>query len=383
MLHIGIDLRPLLTPVKTGVGEYTFELLNALFLLDSSNQYYLFYNATTSSPGLPAWQQDNLHWIGSGWPNKIFNASLALGGVPRLDRLITKRLKKGVQKLDWFFSPNFGFTALSNKTKSILTVHDLSFEFFPNFFSPRQRLWHRVIRPKRQCQRADLIITPSTNTKRDLIDYYRLKPEKITVIYPGLSSVFTPGSRPDTEAIKKKYNLPAKFILFIGTVEPRKNVGGLLRAFEQLATVNPEQHLIIAGAPGYRYQKIEQQIKKSKIKDRLRYMNYVATADKPGLYALAELFVYPSFYEGFGFPVLEALASGIPVITSNRSSLSEITQNKAYLINPNKPHEITEAMLRILQNNELKNRLITGGLEQSKQFTWDKAAQQFLNLLNV
>jgi len=131
MLKIGIDIRCLMTPIRTGVGEYTYELLNAIFKIDKENQYYLFYNSYTDvSEHTPLWSQNNIHYVVTKWPNKLFNASIKILGWPKLDKLISRS-----GKLDYFFSPNFNFTALSKNVRRILTVHDLSFKFFPQFFS--------------------------------------------------------------------------------------------------------------------------------------------------------------------------------------------------------------------------------------------------------
>lgn len=374
MLKIGIDIRALMSPVRAGVGEYTYELLNAIFKIDKTNQYFLFYNSYKDiSSNIPKWTQDNIHYIRTKWPNKIYNASIKIFGIPKINK----------EKLDYFFSPNFNFTSLPTNTRSVLTVHDLSFEFFPHFFSFKQRLWHWAINPKKQCQKANIIITPSENTKRDLIDIYKINPEKIKVIYPGIACLPENNSLlPETkDKLKQKYNLPHKFILFLGTVEPRKNIIGLITAFEQLCKTSLNYSLVIAGHKGWNDKEIYQKFNSSPVKDKIKFIGSIDAADKPTLYAMSELFVYPSFYEGFGFPVAEAMICGIPVITSNRSSLPEITGNAAYLINPNRPIELAQALIEMTKNEKLRERFKNLGLEQAKKFSWDKAAEKFLNTL--
>ena len=378
MLKIGVDIRCLMSPNRTGVGEHTYELLNAIFKIDKQNHYFLFYNSHKDvTAHVPLWpQQNNIHYIAAKWPNKLFNIAIKFLGWPKLDKLISRH-----SHLDYIFSPNINFTALSKNIKQILTVHDLSFKFFSQFFSAKQRLWHLGINPKKQCRRADIIIAQSENTKRDIVDYYKIPPEKIKVIYPGISSIFsdTPANK---EKLKQKYNLPNHFILFLGTIEPRKNIIGLIEAFEKCYSSLPMPYsLILAGAPSWNDKEIHERAATSPLKDKIKFIGYVDAEEKPGLYSLAELFVYPSFYEGFGFPVLEAMACGTPVITSNRSSLPEITNQSAYLINPNRPAEIANAIIKLVKDENLKEHFIKLGLEQAKKFSWETAAKQWLELI--
>ena len=349
---IGIDIRPLMHPVRTGVGEYIYELLDALFKIDKQNQYFLFYNSSGDVlKNLPKWEQENVHYAGFKYPNKLFNLALLIFKQPKLDRLILKKIKqynnvtiKQSDNLDYWFSPNINFTAISKKCRQILTIHDLSFEYFPDCFSLKRRLWHKILNPKKAYQRADMILTPSENTKRDVIGEYKISEDKIKVIYPGLSEKFRANSSEPIENLKKKYNLPDKFILFLGTLEPRKNIIGLIEAFNasELRTIGYE--LVIAGAKGWKFKPIMDLIAKS---DKVRYIGYVDMADKQGLYVLAGIFAYPSLYEGFGFPVLEAMFAGAPVITSNRSSLPEVVRDCAYLVNPNNVDDIAQGLLKL------------------------------------
>lgn len=379
MLKIGIDIRCLMSPTRTGVAEYTHELLNAIFKIDKENQYYLFYNSYNEVfEHIPLWSGNNLHYIATNWPNKLFNASIKILGWPKLDKLVSRH-----GKLDYFFSPNLNFTALSKHVKPILTVHDLSFKFFPQFFSIKQKLWHWAINPKKQCQQADSILVLSENTKRDIVNYYKISSEKIKVAHGGLAEIF--GRPPaDKEKVKQKYNLPNRFILFLGTVEPRKNIIGLIEAFERVySSLSIPYSLVIAGSGrGWKNKEIYDRALASPLRDKIEFIGYVEYAEKPALYSLADLFVYPSFYEGFGFPVLEAMACGVPVITSNRSSLPEITNNATYLVNPNRPAELADAIVKMLTDNNLREHFKKAGLEQTKKFTWEAAAKQWMDLIS-
>ena len=391
-MNIGIDIRPLMSPARSGVGEYTHELIDALLKIDTENQYFLFYNSyKNTSQHIPAWNQPNVHYVHKKWPNKFFNIATKIFSIPQIDSIIKKTAKTPLSNdPDYFFSPNFGFSALTKKTKHILTVHDLSFEFFPEFFSFKQKLWHWAINPKSQCQKADIILTPSENTKRDIISQYQVPAQKIMVIYPGVSCRLTSNSEQlETQKldIRQKYNLPHNYLLFLGTAEPRKNIIGLIEAFEKTSrsTLLPESNtpysLVITGYKGWKDKKIYQKLLSSPIKERIKFIGPIEAADKPALYAAATLFIYPSFYEGFGFPVVEAMACGTPVITSNRSSLPEISSNSTYLINPNRPSELADTITKMLDEKTLREHFKNLGLEQSKKFNWEKSAQEFISKL--
>jgi len=206
--------------------------------------------------------------------------------------------------------------------------------------------------------------------------------EKIKVIYPGVSifPFFQGGMQRGLPS--STLSLPQKYILFLGTIEPRKNIIGLISAYESVfSELAFPSSLVIAGAKGWNDKKIIDRIKKSPLRDKIRIIGYVNPLDKPSLYKSAEMFVFPSFYEGFGFPVLEAMVCGVPVITSNRSSLPEVVKNSAWLINPNRPSEIGEAILKLTREEKLRADFINKGLEQAMKLTWSSAALQFSELL--
>ena len=410
-MNIGIDVRCLMNPIRTGVGEYTCELLNALFSIDRENQYFLFYNSYADvSMHVRLWNQENVQYVETRWPNKIFSASQVLFGLPKLDHVVCHCEERVSERrgnlvdtraehcsgdrhdpirigsrddsfVDIFFSPNLNFTSISRDTKHILTIHDLSFEIVPGCYSPKQRLWHKAVNPKKQCERAGVILTPSENTARDVIELYGISPNKVHVLHPGLSQIFSDQGSviSDRETVKRKYNLPEKFMLFLGTVEPRKNIAGVIEAYKKARSLLPAPwSLIIAGPKGWKSDEILHAIDGT---GKIRYIGYVDSADKPALYALADVFVYPSLYEGFGFPVLEAMASGTPVITSNRSSLPEVASDAAYLVNPYNVSEIARAMELAATDSRLREMFVERGKERARQFGWKKTAGDFLEII--
>jgi len=378
-MRIGIDIRSLQGPYRTGIGTYTAELLNALFKIDLTNEYFLFGNSV-GQPIKITWSQPNVHLIYTHYPNKILNAGLCVFNQPKLDTLLAKSAK--IKNLDYFFSPHLNFTALSPTTKHIITIHDLTFALFPEFLTYRQQLWHHLVWPKKQCEQATLILTPSENTKRDLITYYKIPESKIKVLYPGITIPPSEGGSRGVLANSSLSHLPEKYILFLGTIEPRKNILALIEAYEMAHTklTNPIS-LVIAGAPGWKSKSIFNHINRSPLRKQIHVINYVAPEDKYELYHSASLFVYPSIYEGFGFPVLEAIQAGVPVITTNRSSLPEITDGATYLVNPHRPDELAEGIERILSSPILHNHYSIAGLRQVQKYNWEKTAREWLNYL--
>ena len=372
-MNIGIDLRCLQEKERTGVGEYAYELVQNILKQDRANRYFLFFNSLGKAD-IPKFDLPNATITRFRLPNKLLNICFLLFKYPKLDRLISKKF--GLEKLDMFFSPNLNFVALSKNTKRVITLDDLSFEFFPEHFTIKQRIWHALARPKKQCQSADLIITPSENTRRDVIKYFNVSPGKVSVIYPGLSSIFT-GTKQNINNL-----VSGKYLLFLGTIEPRKNILVLLAAFEKLAENFSDIKLVIAGARGWKNKQILKKVRASRYSDRIILPGYISDNDKKGLYENALAFIYPSLYEGFGFPVLEAMAAGVPVITSGRSSLPEITEGSALLIDPRRPEELYSAIKRLLDSQELHRDTTEKGLKLAKKFSWERAAKEWMSLTN-
>ncbi|MCX6745581.1 MAG: glycosyltransferase family 1 protein [Candidatus Parcubacteria bacterium] len=367
-------------PNYSGVAEYTHNLLTHLFKIDKNNQYVLFYNSAQNiSQNLPNFSGPNIKMAGFNYPNKLLNLGMRIFRYPKIDKLLNQ--------VDIFFMPNLNFIALSKTCQPVITSHDLSYKLFPQFFSAKRRLWHQLIAPKTTLKNCAKIIAVSQNTKNDLINHYKIEPEKIKVIYSGLDQQFyhqIKKTDPHLKRIRDKYQLQQPFILFLGTLEPRKNIEGLIEAFEMAKHKNSkldELNLVIAGERGWNYQHVFSLVFKSRYQDQIKFIGYIPRQDKPYLYNLAELLIFPSFYEGFGLPALEAQACGLPVIASANSSFPEILGQSACLIKPDHLEEISEAIQQILSTTELKNKLIALGLENVKRFSWHKTAQETLSYL--
>jgi len=375
-MRIGIDIRPLIEEVPSGVTEYTRQLLGNLLRIDKENTYLLFYNALKplSEKYQTEFNQKNVELKSFRYPNKIFNTTLVLFNQPKIDKLLG-----GV---DVIFSPNINFLSLSGGCKHIITIHDLSFDLYSNFYSMKGRIWHGIVRPKKLVEKSDKVIAVSENTKKDLIDRYKLRPDKIKVIYSGIDfDFFHEIDENKKEEIRKKYNLDKPFILTLGNIEPRKNIQGLIEAFNNLKDkYNLEHQLVFIGAGNQRY--LNYLRRSLPYSSDILFTGYISSEEKAYLYRLSSLFVYPSFYEGFGFPPLEAMACGVPVICSNSSSLPEIVGNAGLLVDGYNINELTESIFQMLTNNGLRDNFIKRGLERAKFFSWRKTAQDTLQLFN-
>lgn len=384
-MRICIDARCLMEGRRTGVEEYTLNLLLNLFEIDKKNDYVLFINSAKNPKfNFSIFSKfKNVTPKRFRIPNKLLNFLFWYIGWPKIDRL--------VGGADILFSPNIIFGSFSKSVMFVAVIHDLSFERCPEFLSFKRKWWHIFINPKKICQKAKKIISVSSSTRNDISSVYKINPKKITVISSAVSDKFRLISRNDERLIKvkEKYHLPYKFILFLGTIEPRKNISGIVRAFEVFQEYAQSCHseellkyeLIIAGESGWKNEEIFSQINSSCFKNKIKIINFIPEDDKPYLYNLASLFVYPSFFEGFGFPPLEAMKCGVPVISSNNSSLPEIVGSAGIMIDPEKPDEIFRAIKEILENRELKVKLIQKGFKKADDFNWKKTAQETLKLL--
>lgn len=381
-MRIGIDVRCLAEGKRTGVEEYTLALLRGLFETDQENTYILFFNAWKKYPDF-GWvnKYPNVTLKIFHFPNKLLNLALWYFCFPKLDRLIGGA--------DIFFLPNLNFAAVSDTTKLVVTAHDLSFELFSETFSWRRRLWHFFVHFRHLVLSADHVIAVSQSTKDDLIQQYGVPEKNITVIRSGIGKQFQVLSRNDHELVRvqEKYHLPYKFILSLATFEPRKNILSIIQSYEALMRLHDpvfeKYALVIAGTRGWKYEEILAAIDRSSVKENIILAGFIADEDKTALYNLSRIFVYPSLYEGFGFPPLEAMACGVPVIVSHSSSLPEIVGNAGILVDPYQPDELFLALQQVLRDPVLLETLRKKSVEQAAYFSWDETAQTTLGVFRA
>ena len=360
---------------RSGVGEYTYHVLENLFKIDYTNQYFLFYNSFSKiSHNLPAWNYPNVKFVESRWPNKIFNFCQKFLKYPKLDKVCG-----GV---DLFWLPNWHFVTLSDKCHLILTVHDLSHLRYPEFLSLKRRLWHRFLAIPKLLDRADKIIAVSKSTQHDLEDLLKIDSSKIQQIYSGVELAHS-FSTIEIEMVKAKFGIDKDFIFSIGNLEPRKNVAEIITAYNLWRQKNPKLNidLIIAGQPSWKYKAIYKLARESEFGSQIKFINYISQQEKHLLYSLAKVFVYPSFYEGFGIPPLEAMSHSCPVIASLNSSLSEVIGEAGILIDVVNVDDLAQAIKTTLTDSDLRASLIAKGLERVKQFNWAETAREVKNFL--
>lgn len=390
-MNILIDIRALQFPHLSGVGEYTYQLVDHLLKLESGHHFILWTNGaaslvhTESDRALKVWSASKkVTVLRTRFPNKILNLSLFLSGWPRIDRIAARLAGRPV---DVLFMPNLHFIGFGKGVHVVVTVHDLSFEWYPEFFSARSVWWHRLIRPRVLLSRADHIVAVSKRTKQDVVSHFGIAPQRITAIYPG--SVGIDESHLEEHAVERKrvrhsYRLPREYVLFLGTREPRKNIESLLAAYKIAAQrIENMPDLVIGGLAGWKEKPIMRAVRSLGMPGNVHVVGFIKPEDKRAVYGGASLFIYPSYYEGFGFPPLEAMAQGVPVIASYSGSLAEVLGQGAVLIDPYNIEDIAVAMVEVLSSEPLRKRLMEKGFEQVRKYQWKQCAEQVLQVMEA
>ncbi len=372
-MKIAIDMRPLMAGKISGVEVYMENMLKALFELDKENQYILWYNAFKPAKIRLKTDQPNVKWKRTRIPNKILNLCQSLLRWPKVDKLIG-------EKIDILWVPDPRPAPVTADCKKVITFHDLSFVDFRHAFNLKTRLWHKVLRPRKEAEEADHIIAVSQFTKEKLQDEYGIAPEKISVIYeaadPGIRPLPIPRS---FEIIQRKYKLPERYFLFLSTLEPRKNLAGVVEAFRKWREeTRADVSLVLAGQdfPGI-FNRVF-----IKSDPHIYRTGFVDEQDKGLLYQHAIAFLYPSFYEGFGLPILEAMQCGTPVVTSDCTAMPEVAGDAAMLINPNDPDQLKQALHKMYRDDIYRNQLIEKGYERVKRFSWNESSKKLLEVFD-
>lgn len=352
-MKIAIDIREASGP-KVGKGWYTFVMVKELLKLDSRNQYLLYTNQST-----PEFDK---------YPNATQRV-IEKGGMYWHLAVLFDLLKT---KPDIFWAPtSYIIPALAPRSlKTVITVHDIVAFLFPEGHN-KKAVWAERLTLRRAVKKARHIFTISRNTKLDLEKVFHVPEDKITIASCAASKIFHPIDDPAIlKKVTLKYKLPPKFILAVGTLSPRKNFARLIRAYARIVPKHDDTHLVIVGPKGWNCEDVLQ----FEQSDKVHMIGYVEGEDISAIYTLAKLFVFPSLYEGFGIPPLEAMACGCPVITSNVSSLPEVAGNAAMLVDPYSVEEIAKAMDVILSNRYIALDLKEKGFERVKKFSWKESA---------
>jgi glycosyltransferase involved in cell wall biosynthesis len=277
---------------------------------------------------------------------------------------------------------HIGVPPLAKVGRYIATIHDMIPLLWPQWVTYKHRLVVTAAY-RRLGHQADRIITPSETTKADVVNRLQIDPQRIAVIPWGCDERFQPEGDPEHfAAVRHRYGLPAQYLLFVGTLEPRKNLTRLLQAYARLRAEGCGKHvqLVVAGRTGWLYTDIFDAVKTLGLNEEVVFTGFVDDADLPALYRGACLFVFPSLYEGFGLPILEAMASGVPVVTSTTASMPEVAGDAAVLVDPQDPEAIAAGMARVLAEDRLRQAMIQKGLARARRFTWDSVAEATLAL---
>ncbi len=368
-MRIGVDYTAAVRQ-GAGIGRYTRSLIGALPALDHENSYRLFVAARGVEAKVPE------------APN--FRA-VRLPVTDRETALVWQRLRLPIPidlclgPLDLFHSPDFVLPPVLTGRK-VLTVHDLSFLRVPEYAHPVLREYLCRVVP-RSVHRADLVLADSASTRTDVIELLRVPEDRVQIVYAGVEDRFRPVTDAATlAAVRERYGLDRPFILGLGTLEPRKNFVGLIEAFARLIQRRHLPHdLVIVGGKGWLYEPIFQRVRGLGLEGRVHFPGHVADDDLPAVYTLAACLAYPSFYEGFGIPALEAMACGTPVVTTRASSLPEVAGPAALYVDPHDNEGLVEALDRVLHDEALRRELEAAGHRQAAQFTWQRAAQTLLS----
>jgi glycosyltransferase involved in cell wall biosynthesis len=354
---------------KAGIGRYAGSLARAL-VAQAPDRFALFYNRTGGTRPPEGLETVPARTIRAGykpWRMAVWMGQLARVGFNRL-----------VPDAELFHATEHLLPPLRG-VPTVLTVHDMIFKLFPE----HQKLlnyWYLNMTMPLYCRRAGAILTVSEASKRDIVRHYTLAPERVTVIHEAASPEFAPAEPSVVDEARRRYGLPEGFLLHVGTIEPRKNLTRLIEALQQLREAGLRIPLVLTSSKGWLYDEFFRRLEALDVQDAVHFTGYVPTADLPLLYNAATVVVTPSVYEGFGLPVLEAMACGIPVVSSSSSSLPEIGGDAAVYFDPYDVEAMASAIRAVWTDAELRADLQERGLVQAARFSWDRAARETLGV---
>jgi glycosyltransferase involved in cell wall biosynthesis len=358
---------------RTGVGSYAANLVRGLAEIDNENEYLLYPYFWECFP--PQWRSVQVPQK----PNfQLWGEDLPLEEIHR--RWATEKTDEVTGGVNVLHSTAFTVPAF-HKTKLVVTVHDLTFLTHPHLHTPANREFC-LKQIERLAERAALVIADSYCTKKDLLQYLAIPEERVTVVHLAAGEDFHLVQHEETmRQVLAKYEIFHNYLLFVGSLEPRKNVLTLLRAAADiLKSAKPPYLLVIAGASGWLNSEVFQEVQSLGLRERVKFLGYVPDVDLRALYSAARIFIYPSLYEGFGLPVLEAMACGAPVITANTSSLPEVAGEAALLVPPTDVGALKQAIEAVLSDQHLRLRLRQQSLKQAARFSWRESARRTLEV---
>jgi len=375
-IKIFVDAEVLTVPHFSGIGHYTLEMLQALDnILDSRPDVQVTLGVYfRRMQKIKSYGFRNFKFRRSPFPLRISNALKIRELQPFYDLFFGKHI---------YLFPNYTAWPLLF-SKSISIIYDLSFEYYPQYAEPRNQkfLSDNV---KKTVEWSNKIITISENSKKEILDFYSLPKDGVKIVYPGIDqSTFFRWPAQEVARVKARYGVHGKYILFVGNIEPRKNLKNLLLAYESLdESIRKEYSLLLIGARGWLDNEIFEIIERLRMSGNFiqQPIGYVEDADRAALYSGATLFVYPSMYEGFGIPPVEAMTCGVPTITSDNSSLPEAVGDAAIMVPSSSPKKIASAMTKVLgSNNRELNNMVRKGFVNADKFSWQNEADKLMKI---
>lgn len=367
-MKIGIDISQVVYQ-GSGIATYTSRLVESLLKVDKINKYVFFGSSLRQKKVLGSYISNLV--AAPDFEKKIYSfPPLFLENL--WNRLHIIKIENLIGKVDLFHSSDW--LQPPTKAKKVTTIHDMIVYRYPESFSARGG--HNIVENQKRrlkwvTAECDLIMADSIASKQDIVSFLKIPEEKVRVVYLAPDVTFKTQSQENIDRVKRKYNIRDKYILCVGAREPRKNFDSVIQAFSQYEKKYRDCDLVIAGKFGWGENSEKLKVKSKKLK----ILGYVPQEDLPALYSGASCFVYPSFYEGFGLPVLEAMACGCPVVTTNRGSLAEIAGKAAVLVDPKSVEDISAGIIKALSNQQNYREK---GFAQSSKYNWEKTAQQTL-----
>ncbi|MGZ4152153.1 MAG: glycosyltransferase family 4 protein [Actinomycetota bacterium] len=372
-MRVAIDARPALDPRRTGVGQYAQQLIRHLPLADPDDDFVAWYLHARGLFRPRTFFGDvsapNLSEKASRFPARVFQPASWRFSVPRVEWLVD---------FDRFIATNFLAPATARPDRVLLVVHDLAFRHFPDTAPHIDARWRR--RFAEALQEAPAVIVPSASVAADLREAYGVGEDHVHVVHHGVdAAAFAPVPQPRIDAVRRRFGIAGPYALFVGGIEPRKNLEQLVRAFARVDA--PYLSLVIAGGPVRWFPQAAERLEAAiellppDVQERIVRTGYLGERDKLALLSGATVLAYPSLYEGFGFPVLEGFAAGVPVITSNVSALPEVAGEAAILVDPADVDAIAAAITELVVDEDLRAVLAAAGVARAASFTWESTAR--------
>jgi glycosyltransferase involved in cell wall biosynthesis len=365
-MKIAVMLRTL--EQKQGIGIYARNLMSSILKIDRKNFYYFIY-ATHEQIGSFG-NHENLDEIVIPCSNKVL-----------WDQWLVPQFARG--KSDIIFNTKFSLP-LFTSCKTVMVFHGSEWYVYPQFYSRLDILYNRIFLPL-YCKKASAISSVSKVTADDMTKFVGFDPQKVFVVHSAIDPRFKPvKDETALSYVKDKYHLPEKYVLFVGKLYPGKNFTNIVKAFKRIKNeVDFSLKLVSVGDLRWKYEKDLKEIERQGLTDDILFTGWVNQEDLPPFYQMAELFLFPSLYEGFGIPILEAMACGCPVVTANTGACPEVAGSAAKLVNPLDPGSIANGVIEVLKNTSMRNAMIHQGEEEVKRFSWDKAAAQTLEIFKL